>query len=412
MNISNLPEVTFCELDADQIQKEAFAVYEAITGRTLSPGNPERLFLESLILVIVQQRAVIDKAGKMNLLAYGEGYFLDHMGLFGDTPRIDSVLGASTSLKFSMEEAIDVAVSVPSGTKATSEDGSIVFATTEYAEITPGLVSVEVDAVCTEDGAVGNGFLAGQINKLVDNVPGITAVENTTLTSGGTDVEDDDSYRDRIHRSPSKYSTAGPSGAYDFWARTAHPDIVDVAVYRENPLAAIPETSLDAIMDVLDLDREGLSLEEKQISVGNTLSPSLVNVNPLLEDGQLPSVEIIGLVDEILSSTSIRPLTDRVRVAAPEVVAYDLDFTYYVSTGDIPAIASIQTKVAQAVLEYRAWQRGKIRRDINPDELIRLVKNAGAKRLEVRSPAFTVLGTGQVAHENTISVVYGGAENE
>ena len=41
-------------------------------------------------------------------------------------------------------------------------------------------------------------------------------------------------------------------------------------------------------------------------------------------------------------------------------------------------------------------------RDINPDEIIQRLKNAGAKRLEISSPVFTVVGETQVARENAI----------
>ena len=105
-------------------------------------------------------------------------------------------------------------------------------------------------------------------------------------------------------------------------------------------------------------------------------------------------------------------MTDHVVVSAPEAVRYDLKFTYFVSAEDVPAIANIQKQVAQAVEEYRTWQRSRIARDINPDKLTQLVKNAGAKRLVIQSPTYTSLATGQVAKENTVTITYGGVENE
>jgi len=411
MEIKDLPDVSFCETDADVIESNAIKVFEGITGRTLAPGNPERLFLEGLIALIVQQRAVINTSGKQNLLGYAQDDFLDHLGAITETPRLETNK-ATTTLRFSMAGSLDFAVGVDAGSRVSSGDGSIIFKTVSYGEISVGEASVDVESVCIVAGSAGNGYLPGQVNRMVDVVPYILTVENTTITAGGADIEGNDEYRDRIHKSPSKFSVAGPGPAYEYWAKTAHQDIIDVAVFRDDPLGALLEVQLESILTVLGIGHAEMTLGEKRIRVGTELSPSRVNVFPLLKNGEIPDSEILGLVNGILTDKKVRPLTDHVVVAVPVVVSYDLEFTYFVSSGDIPAIASIQANVAKAVAEYLIWQRSKIKRDINPDKLTQLVKNAGAKRLEIASPAFQTLTEGQVAHEATVSVNYGGAENE
>ena len=51
-------------------------------------------------------------------------------------------------------------------------------------------------------------------------------------------------------------------------------------------------------------------------------------------------------------------------------------------------------------------------RDINPSHLISLVMAAGAKRVDVRSPVFTVVEESAVAQVEEIAVLNGGIENE
>ena len=411
MTFHNLPDVEFCTIDADTIEKNAVKTFEGITGRTLAPGNPERLFLSALISLIVQQRNIINASGKMNLLSYASNAFLDHLGLMTNTPRLAEQT-AVTTLKYAVDTALDFAVPIARGSRATSEDGSIVFETTAYAEIPAGDTHVDVAAQCTVPGSVGNDYLSGQISRMVDVVPYITAVSNITPTAGGADVEGADAYRVRIHQSPSKFSVAGPGAAYEYWAKTAHQDIIDLAVFRDDPLAGLNEAQLESVLTVLGIDHTAMNVADKRTRVANELSPSRVNIYPLMKNGTLPDTEILGRVTDILNQNNVRPLTDQVRVAAPEPVAYDLECTYYIASEDIPAIASIQANVAVAVEEYLLWQRSKIKRDINPDRLVQLVKNAGAKRLEIISPVFQTLIGGQIAMENSVSINYGGAENE
>lgn len=55
----------------------------------------------------------------------------------------------------------------------------------------------------------------------------------------GEEKEDDDSYRQRLHESPGGYSVAGPDDAYKFHAKSAHPDIKDVAVTSPAPIEVV-----------------------------------------------------------------------------------------------------------------------------------------------------------------------------
>ena len=121
---------------------------------------------------------------------------------------------------------------------------------------------------------------------------------------------------------------------------------------------------------------------------------------------------MLDIVEAACSDRSVRPLTDHVRVAAPEVVNYDLTLTYYLDRANEAKSVAVQSAVAKAVEDYIDWQKSKLGRDINPDELICLIKNAGAKRAVISSPTFRIVADNHVAIAENVNVTFGGLENE
>ena len=75
-----LPSVSFAPLDQADIEKDILGRYETITGTTLYPGDPVRLFLESVAMDMTILCRLVDMAGKQNLLAFASGAHLDHLG--------------------------------------------------------------------------------------------------------------------------------------------------------------------------------------------------------------------------------------------------------------------------------------------------------------------------------------------
>ena len=371
--LDNLPDITFAEKDAKLIESEIINAYESLAGRTLAPGDPVRLFLLSIASIIIQQRALIDFSAKQNLLAYSIGDYLDHIGALLGVKRL-SAKPATTTVRFALSEARQDVIAIPKGTRVRAESSEIIFATTTYAEIPAGQLGVDVPAECMTVGEVGNGYLPGQIKRLIDPIPYIASAGNITETSGGIDIEGDESFRERIRLVPESFSTAGPYRAYEYWALTAHQDIADVAVYSP--------------------------------------TPGQVNICPLLKGGQLPSQEILDAVEAICSADNKRPLTDYVYVHAPTVVNYSINFTYYIRKDDASLVSNIQSAVEDATAQFKAWQKEKLGRDINPSELTRKIINAGAKRAQITQPVFVKLEQYQVAKDITTNITYGGLEDD
>lgn len=367
-----LPDINFVETNPQAIIDDIISGYEALAGVTLAQADPRRLFLLSLAYIIVQQRQQIDAAGKSTTLYYAQGDYLDHIGISRMLER-QQAEGAVTTVRFTLSAAQPNATGIPQGTRVT-HDGDLFWATTQAAFIPAGQVTVDVPAQALTPGSEANGLAVGVIDELVDPIPFVASVSNTVITQGGHDRESDDAYRERIYRAPGGFSTAGPEEAYKFWARTASGAISDV--YAGTP------------------------------------TPGVAEIVPLLEGGVIPGQAILDAVEAALSPIHIRPLTDSVVVSAPVAVDYTVDITYYIRTVDQGSIDTIQARVEAAVAEYVAWQRARLGRDINPDELIRLVKQAGAKRLTVAHPAFTPIDKKEVAQEIAVHARFGGVEDE
>lgn len=218
--------------------------------------------------------------------------------------------------------------------------------------------------------------MAGQVNRLVDTFPFSYSVENTEETAGGADIEDIEALRSRTQMAPESFSSAGPVGAYKYWAKTANQLIINVSI-------ASP-------------------------------SPGVVEIIPLLQNGVMPSQAILDEVYAVCNADTRRPLTDHVIVRSPEKVFFDIDLTYYIARNNSAMGLQIQQSAVKALQEYIMWQKTSLGRDINPSQLTKMLMKAGVKRVDIREPIFTVLKHFElgVANEDNTSFIYGGLEDD
>jgi phage-related baseplate assembly protein len=380
MNLSALPDVTFAQSDIDTILKNMINDFEQAhyeqTGEkiTLYPGDKRRIFLYTQALREFQLRQLIDFSAKQNLLKYSSGDYLDNVGAFSQTNRLQES-NATVPEKFNLSIVQNSVQIIPKGTRVGSSGSKIYFAAAQDIEVPAGETSVTSILECTTSGSAGNGFVAGQLNVLVDPLPWIESVTNTDTSQGGADKEEDDRYRERIWEAPEGFSVAGPTGAYEALAKKYSSLISDVKAYSP--------------------------------------TPGVVDVRVLLSGGEIPTDTFLQGLYDFLSDKEKRPLTDKVTTNAPEVINYDINFTYYIFSDDATSESTIKTKVDAAVQDYILWQKSKLGRDINIDELISRIKKAGAKRLAISSPAYTALIQTQIAIASTnITINYGGLEDD
>jgi phage-related baseplate assembly protein len=329
--------------------------------------------LYSAAAQIYQAMQYIDRAGKQNLLKYSYSDYLDHLAAFKGLTR-EPEAAATTTVRFTLSAKREAATGIPVGTRVAVPDWSVYFATTQYMEIPAGSMTVDVPASCTVTGTVGNGLDVGELSKLVDPIPYMASVSNITATAGGAEIESDDNLAERIYLFPGSYSTAGPEANYEYHAKKYNVNVGNVVV--ESDQAA-----------------------------------GTVDIYFLMADGTAPPEEMITGLQNYLRDNNIRPMTDLVRVAAPEEVEYSINLTYYINRSDSNRAVAIQQAVDAAVTSYTTWQRA-IGRDINPSKLGALIMAAGAKRVELTAPVHQTVGKKAVATLTGKTVQYGGLEDD
>lgn len=378
--LENTPEISFIDdKTVDDISRAMVADFEAYLtaaeGRpvTLPLASPHRMILQAAAVQIYQAMQYIDRAGKQNLLKYAYADYLDNLALLKGVTRLPAA-AATVTIRFTLSMERDSVTVIPQGTRV-SAGGDVYFSVDEYTEVPAGTLTADVPATCGIAGTVGNGFGIGELTTLVDPIPFVASVSNTTVSTGGADVESDSNLAERIYLAPGAYSTAGPELSYLYHAKAYSPAVGDVVASNDH-------------------------------EAGN------VHIIFLQADGSSPGPELIDGLRQYLMDGNVRPMTDLVEVSAPEDVAYSIDLTYYINQSDSSRALAIQTAVTAAVAEYQRWQRA-IGRDINPSKLVALVMAAGAKRVEVTAPTYTpVDDTSVPSLSGEARVTYGGLEHD
>lgn len=366
------PEISFVNTDTDTLVNALVKSYEKFTGRTLYPADPVHKFILWIADIIIQERILIDESAKQNVPRYAQGVYLDSLAeIFKDAYRLQPQ-AAATTFRFYLSTALPYQHLIPIGTRVAV--GNIVFETTETLYIDAGKQSGDVPAVCQQVGEIGNGFVPGQITQLVDVFPYYDRVENITVSAGGAERETDSAFYERMRESMESFSTAGPSGAYIYHAKTASPLVADVAALSP--------------------------------------TPGVADIRVLLRDGELPTEEVLQEVQAQLSADKVRPLCDFVQVSAPDTVPLNIEATYYIPKPSQNSAAVITADVEQAVRDYIRWQTEKMGRDINPSVFVSYMMKTGIKRVVVRQPEYTVVPESEVAALNQCNVSSGGVEDE
>ena len=370
----------------DFVETDAAKIYTAIVGslmdsvnEPLYPGDERRIFGEAVVAVLVSLYNEFNDKMKQRTLQYARGAVLDALGARYGVVRA-SPAHASAMFRFSVEAARPENIIIEAGTKITT-DGTIYFTTDEIVVLQAGDLYVDVQGTCTEGGSAYNGFTPGTIATLVDLIPYITSVANTTISSGGDDgepytEEGDDRFRERIRLAPATLSVAGPESAYRYYALSADPDIIDVAI--DSPEA------------------------------------NIINIYPLMTGGALPDAETLQKVLDACSGDTVRPMTDKVSALSPTAVSYDIEIKYYCTKdNEADTIKAVEGE-GGAVDRYNEWQTSALARDINPDQLRKLVlcpdwdsSLVGADRVTVTKPTLVEIGKNQVAKfSGTVTITH------
>lgn len=370
----------FIPTDPDQIVEWLTAKYEELTGVTVQPGSPERLFIQWAASVVIQERALANYAANQNLPSRAEGKNLDALAELFYTKKRPGAKAATCTMRFTISGALTFAVLIPGGTRVTDASNTLVWETVEDTYVKAGDTYADVKIRCQTKGTAGNGFVAGQINTIVDLFAYYQGCANLNESDGGGDEATDEEFYELLRLSMDAYSTAGARGSYIYWAMQVDTKIADV-------IAASP-------------------------------TPGVVKLYVLMNDGSIATKEIKDKVLAACSADDRRPLTDLVSVEDPQKVTYNVDLTYYIQDDAEVSAEELALAVAAKVGEFTDWQSAKLGRDINPSRLISMLMETGIKRVVLREPAFTSLRDGsgkqapQVAALGTVTIQSGGYEDE
>ena len=378
----------FVSMDENEITSMLINKFEELSGRTVHPASPERLFIGWATYFIMHILNQVNYVGNQNIPSRATGENLDILGeeLFG--LKRPMATAAITTLRFTISEAQSTAIIVPAGTRVTTVSGDPIFATDEDAVIAIGNTSVDVSATCQTVGTANNGYGIGQLTKCINLFPYFESVTNLTVTDGGTNDASDDEYYELMVLHLDSFSTAGSRESYKYHAKSVG-NIKDVIV--------------------------------------NSPAPATVDIYALMNDGTIANSTVKAMILAKCSEETARPLTDLVRVKDASEVTYNITMTYYLSSDSTESASALQAKIEAAVNEYVTWQSSKLGLDINPQRLIELVKGAGAKRVEITAPVYTQLRNGivydsdnasasdyipQIAKLGTKTLTNGGYEDE
>ncbi|MCM5528974.1 baseplate J/gp47 family protein [Parasegetibacter sp. NRK P23] len=295
---------------------------EVNLGRPLAPGDVEMLIANSFVYEMQLQAIAGNEAFRQSMVKYSVGASLENLGELVGVKRLPSA-GAETTIQFTLTDG-HLPIQIPQGTRVQSEDGVVVFTTNNAVDVPIGINTVVVTALCQTAGVIGNGYEPGKVSIILDPVAFVSTAQNTTVTSGGNNSESDDQLRERIKLAPSSFSVAGPRGAYEFFAKSAHPSIVDVAVI--------------------------------------TTQPGEVTIYPLCDGGVLPSTEILASILSICDDEKVRPQNDTVLVDEPIVVEYEIEVQLTTYTGAINS--EVESIVNQNLETFRQERNNRLGMDV------------------------------------------------
>ena len=361
----------FIETDVQTVLDGCIAEYERMTGRPLYPAQSERLLINLIAYREHLVRVGIQEAAEQNLVAFARAPMLDYLGELVGVTRIPAQ-PARCILRFSLDAPAVSPVFIPAGTGVYSNDGKHLFTTETDVAIASGAVMADVSAVADTAGDAASGIQPGNVSMLADEVTDeALSACNIDATSGGSDEEADEHFRERIMLAPETFSVAGSELAYRYHVLSASASIVDVGVLSP--------------------------------------TPGIVELYPLTKDG-IPDATLLALVGAKVGSEKIRPLTDSVLVRPPERVAYvvAVHVVLYQRADADTATALIRA----SLLTFASTLRATLGHDVVRSQIVDAAHVSGVYRVDVVSPAADILlARNQYADCTDLSVTVTGRDH-
>ena len=195
--------------------------------------------------------------------------------------------------------------------------------------------------------------------------------DNTTIPPTAAILEADSDLRLRIPQAFEGLSVAGPTGAYEYHARSADGRIADASAISPSPA--------EVTVTILSRDNDGVASDDLLIAV-----------------------------EKALNDEDVRPVADRVTVQAAEIVPYQIDAVLYVLP--TPEIEPVRA-ASEAQLKTYINTQSRLGRDIRLSAIYAALHVEGVQRVELSSPlADIVLDKTQASLCTGYSLTVGGSD--
>lgn len=360
----------FIAIDESELIESGIKAYEDETNEPLYAGDERRFMIHSFAYMILLAAREVNYGINQEFSTTASEDGLQVLGNDYQVERLQSEK-ALVNMRFSLLSGHPSDILIPEGTRVTY-DGLHFFSTIKAASAEVGTDDVDIECMATVAGDSGyNNVDAGMITTLADNVSGVVSVSNTNTSSGGSDIEDLESWRERINLKKRGLNTAGGADAYIYHIKSSDNSIGDVKVLNPG------DASVHAVI--------------------------------LCKNGVLPNEELLERVKAKVSANDVRPLTDSFEVSAPNIVEYGIAFHYTISPDDMDRVELIKKQVGEAAVRFRDEVGSHLGTDIIPDSLRRYLLNAGASTVTIEAPVDTVVDNSSVAKlSGEIAMTYDG----
>ncbi|PLL96966.1 baseplate assembly protein [Klebsiella michiganensis] len=211
----------------------------------------------------------------------------------------------------------------------------------------------------------------------LDNIAANLDTERLTITAA-TDTADavtesDEALRLRAQAAFEGMSVAGPSAAYEYFARSASGQVSDARATSPSPA--------EVVVAVLSTEGDGTA-----------------------------SAELLAAVAAAVNDEEVRPLGDRVTVQSAEIVEYEIDATLYLYPG--PESEPIINAAMASLKTFLADNDKKIGRDIVRSAISAALHVQGVQRVVINTPAADLQIDNTQAARNTGYTVDNGGTDE
>lgn len=199
----------------------------------------------------------------------------------------------------------------------------------------------------------------------------MTPADDTAIPPVVAVMESDDDFRARIAAAFEGLSVAGPTGAYEYHAKSADGRVADASAISPSP----------AVVTVTVLAREA---------------------NGAAAD------DLLAVVSAALNDEDVRPVADRVSVQSAEIVNYEIEAELYLYPG--PEAEPIRAASEAKLAAYVTAQK-RLGRDIRLSALYAAMHVEGVQRVNLIKPsADVVLDKTQAAYCTGYVLTVGGSD--